>query len=53
MFRGAAVAQGIAARVAVRQASSEQAATYANARGAMADLAWDMVARAKGARAKI
>ncbi|TLD22867.1 hypothetical protein PspLS_07404 [Pyricularia sp. CBS 133598] len=53
MFRGAAVAQGIAARVAARQASSEQAATYADARGAMADLAWDMVARARGVRAKI
>lgn len=43
MFRLAGIFQGIAARAAARQASSERAATYGAARGAIAELAWRMV----------
>ncbi|PFH60625.1 hypothetical protein XA68_10636 [Ophiocordyceps unilateralis] len=46
IFRAAAVAQGIAARQATRQASSEQAREYAAARGALAELAWKLVQEA-------
>ena len=42
-FRSAAVCQGIAARIAARQASSARAAEYAKDRGALADFAWEMV----------
>lgn len=58
MFRGAAVCQGIAARVATRQASSEQARRYADGRAPLAEFAWTMVEKAReaaagAARAKI
>ncbi|KAL8370131.1 hypothetical protein RB595_000487 [Gaeumannomyces hyphopodioides] len=58
MFRSAAVCQGIAARVAARQASSEQARRYADGRAPLAEFAWAMVERAReaaagAARAKI
>ncbi|KAL8303509.1 hypothetical protein RB597_005021 [Gaeumannomyces tritici] len=58
MFRSAAVCQGIAARVAARQASSAQARRYAEGRGPLAEFAWTMVERAReaaagAARAKI
>ena len=43
LFRLAAVLQGIAARQAVRQASSAQAAVHAAARGPLAELAWRMI----------
>ncbi|SPN97033.1 probable Phosphotransferase enzyme family domain protein [Cephalotrichum gorgonifer] len=43
LFRLAAVCQGIAARHAVRQASSEKAAVHAAERGPLAELAWAMV----------
>lgn len=46
MFRQAAIFQGIAARAAVRQASSEKAEAYASSRAPLADLAWDMVSAA-------
>ncbi|RDA87336.1 hypothetical protein CP532_2613 [Ophiocordyceps camponoti-leonardi (nom. inval.)] len=45
-FRLAAVVQGIAARQAARQASSEQAKVYATTRGALAELAWQLVQEA-------
>jgi aminoglycoside phosphotransferase (APT) family kinase protein len=43
IFRQAAICQGIAARQAARQASSEAAARYANARAPLAEFAWDLV----------
>jgi hypothetical protein len=46
MFRLAAVAQGIAARVAARQASSAQAKEYAGSRSALAEMAWRLVEEA-------
>jgi aminoglycoside phosphotransferase (APT) family kinase protein len=42
-FRHAAISQGIAARQAARQASSEVAARYANARAPLAEFAWELV----------
>ena len=50
VFRLAAVCQGIAARVATRQASSAEARRYAAAMAPLADVAWDMVRRAQEAR---
>jgi aminoglycoside phosphotransferase (APT) family kinase protein len=52
MFRLAAICQGIAARQAGRQASSEEARRYADARGPMARFAWELVksARSDGGR---
>jgi len=43
IFRQAAICQGIAARQASRQASSELAAGYANARAPLAEFAWELV----------
>jgi aminoglycoside phosphotransferase (APT) family kinase protein len=43
IFRLAAITQGIAARMAARQASSEQARQYAHARFALAEFAWELV----------
>jgi aminoglycoside phosphotransferase (APT) family kinase protein len=43
MFRQSAICQGIAARQAARQASSEMARRYAEARGPLAELAWELV----------
>jgi aminoglycoside phosphotransferase (APT) family kinase protein len=50
IFRLAAICQGIAARQAGRQASSEQARRYGDARGPLAEFAWELVqsARADG-----
>ena len=50
VFRLAAVCQGIAARVATRQASSAEARRYAAVMAPLADVAWDMVRRAQEAR---
>ncbi|KAK7943251.1 phosphotransferase enzyme family protein [Apiospora aurea] len=44
-FRSAAICQGIAARVATRQASSPQARNYAEAFRPFADFAWAMIQR--------
>ncbi|KAK7700239.1 hypothetical protein SLS64_011052 [Diaporthe eres] len=59
-FRLSAILQGIAARAAVRQASSAKAQEHANARGPVAELAWALVqesdeeqARAKGPKPRI
>ena len=43
MFRQACISQGIAARVATRQASSAEARKYAAARNELAELAWRLV----------
>lgn len=58
-FRLSAICQGIAARAAVRQASSANAQMLGNARGPVAELAWTLVqefdeqqASAKGPTAK-
>ena len=54
VFRLAAVCQGIAARVATRQASSAEARRYAAAMTPLAGVAWDMVQRAQaGGGAKL
>ncbi len=47
IFRQAAICQGIAARVATRQASSEIALSYANAREPLSELAWQMILEAR------
>ncbi|RYP12285.1 hypothetical protein DL767_011364 [Monosporascus sp. MG133] len=47
VFRLAAICQGIAARVAPRQASSESARRHAEAMGTLAETAWAMVQKAK------
>ncbi|KAL1870253.1 hypothetical protein VTK73DRAFT_2802 [Phialemonium thermophilum] len=49
MFRQAAICQGIAARVATRQASSAQARRYADARAPLAEFAWELVREIAGA----
>ncbi|KAK4227527.1 putative acyl-CoA dehydrogenase family member 10 [Podospora fimiseda] len=43
IFRLSAICQGIAARQAGRQASSEQARRYGDARHSLAEFAWDLV----------
>ncbi|KAM7221614.1 Protein kinase-like domain containing protein [Rhypophila decipiens] len=43
IFRLAAICQGIAARQAGRQASSEKAKRYGEARGPLAEFAWELV----------
>ncbi|TID04729.1 Putative aminoglycoside phosphotransferase, protein kinase-like domain superfamily [Colletotrichum destructivum] len=48
MFRLAAVCQGIAARAARGQASSEQARRFAVTRGPLAEFAWELVGRSRG-----
>ncbi|CAK7271277.1 hypothetical protein SEPCBS119000_004520 [Sporothrix epigloea] len=48
IFRLAAICQGIAARAASRQASSEAALSYAKARVPLAQLAWEMMKDARG-----
>lgn len=47
VFRSSAICQGIAARYATRQASSEQAKNYADALQPLGGLAWSMVEKAK------
>lgn len=48
LFRLAAVCQGIAARHAVRQASSAKAAVHAAERGPLAEVAWSLVPHKEG-----
>lgn len=50
IFRLSAICQGIAARQAGRQASSEEARRYGDARGPLANFAWELMhsARASG-----
>ncbi|KAL2212647.1 acyl-CoA dehydrogenase family member 11 [Sarocladium strictum] len=48
IWKLAAVCQGIAARYAVRQASSEKAKHHAVTRGPMADFAWRLIEETKG-----
>lgn len=47
IFRLAAICQGIAARQAGRQASSEQARRYGEARTGLAEFAWELVQTAR------
>lgn len=47
MFRSSAICQGIAARLAQRQASSEQAKRHADTRGPLAEVAWHLVGKSK------
>ena len=47
IFRLAAICQGIAARQAGRQASSEQARRYGEARVGLAEFAWELVQTAR------
>ncbi|KAH6854604.1 kinase-like domain-containing protein, partial [Chaetomium sp. MPI-CAGE-AT-0009] len=49
IFRLAAICQGIAARQAGRQASSEQARRYGAARAPLAEFAWELVQSARSA----
>lgn len=49
MFRQSCIMQGIAARVATRQASSEQAHLYANSVKPFAEFAWGLVRSGKEA----
>ena len=51
IFRLSAVCQGIAARVAARQATSEQARRYGDGRASLADFAWELVQGVKAAGA--
>nr|POF16770.1 putative acyl-coa dehydrogenase ibr3 [Quercus suber] len=47
MYRGAIIMQGIAARYAVRQASSEKARDYGDQMGPFGELCWDLVQETK------
>ncbi len=47
IFRLAAICQGIAARLAGRQASSEQARRHGEARTGLAEFAWELVQSAR------
>jgi aminoglycoside phosphotransferase (APT) family kinase protein len=51
-FRGSVIMQGIAARYALRQASSAKAKDYADMMGPFAEFAWTLVKKAKNAAAK-
>ncbi|KAJ3947873.1 uncharacterized protein N0V96_002109 [Colletotrichum fioriniae] len=56
LFRLAGVCQGIAARAAQGQASSEQAKRFAVTRGPLAEFAWELVGRSQaesGGKAKL
>lgn len=44
VFRNGVIMQGIAARYALRQATSEKAEEYGGKRGAYGDFAWGLVA---------
>lgn len=48
VFRGSAILQGIAARVARGQATSEQAKKYADSFRPLGELAWSMVQEERG-----
>jgi aminoglycoside phosphotransferase (APT) family kinase protein len=47
IFRLSAICQGIAARVATKQASSEQAKKHAEALSSLAEFAWELVCKEK------
>ena len=47
LFRLASICQGIAARYATRQASSERAREHARERGPLAEVAWELVKQAQ------
>jgi aminoglycoside phosphotransferase (APT) family kinase protein len=49
LFRDSIIFQGIAARYAVRQASSEKAMAYGRERGPFAEMSWEMVRKVKEA----
>lgn len=53
IFKLAAICQGIAARYAVRQASSEKAKQHAETRAPLARLAWALAQDARGDNAKL
>ncbi|KAB5530320.1 kinase-like domain-containing protein [Coniochaeta sp. 2T2.1] len=53
IFRQAAICQGIAARQASRQASSDMAARYANARAPLAEFAWELVQGVQGSKPRL
>ena len=53
IFKLAAICQGIAARYAARQASSEKAKQHAVIRTPLAELAWSLAQQAKGDNAKL
>ena len=53
IFRSAAVCQGIAARIAQRQANSDVAKKYADTRVPLAEFAWELTAVARSGRAKL
>lgn len=53
IFRQSAICQGIAARHAARQASSEKARRYADARIPLAEFAWKMVTEVKAASERV
>ncbi|KAI9171263.1 Acyl-CoA dehydrogenase family member 10 [Paramyrothecium foliicola] len=53
LFKLAAICQGIAARYAVRQASSEKAKQHATTRGPLAEVAWKLAQEAKGDSPKL
>lgn len=52
-WRNAGICQGIAARIALRQASSEKARHYADSRDALAELAWELTADAKSGTSRL
>lgn len=47
IYRGAVIMQGIAARYALRQASSEKAMEYGSQMKPFAEVAWDLVQERK------
>ena len=51
VFRNSVIMQGIAARYALRQASSEKAREYAAQMGPFGEFAWDLVQQSKKLRA--
>ncbi|KAK0262616.1 hypothetical protein LTS09_003329 [Friedmanniomyces endolithicus] len=53
LFRDSVIFQGIAARYAVRQASSEKAMAYGREMGPFAEMAWAMVGSSEGEKAKL
>ena len=52
IFRQSAICQGIAARQAARQASSERAKGYADARAPLAEYAWQLIEEVQELEAK-
>lgn len=53
LFRDSIIFQGIAARYAVRQASSDKAMVYGREMGPFAEMAWSMVNKAKNSGPKL